>query len=60
MADSPFTATEAGERLGGNARHSVSDSATVFASVTQMAMDNATLNGLARSGRDCPAVFLTG
>ncbi|UGK19687.1 hypothetical protein LQT60_00010 (plasmid) [Escherichia coli] len=39
--------TEAGERLGGNARHSVSDSATVFASVTQMAMDNATLNGLA-------------
>ncbi|HBB6226128.1 TPA: AAA family ATPase, partial [Escherichia coli] len=32
--------------------HSVSDSATVFASVTQMAMDNATLNGLARSGRD--------
>ncbi|WP_248789365.1 MobF family relaxase [Escherichia coli] len=32
--------------------HSVSDSAKVFASVTQMAMDNATLNGLARSGRD--------
>ncbi|ENI7230532.1 AAA family ATPase, partial [Escherichia coli] len=31
---------------------SVSDSAKVFASVTQMAMDNATLNGLARSGRD--------
>lgn len=32
--------------------HSVSDSAKVFVSVTQMAMDNATLNGLARSGRD--------
>ncbi|HCN3249381.1 TPA: AAA family ATPase, partial [Escherichia coli] len=36
---------------------SVSDSAKVFASVTQMAMDNATLNGLARSGRDVRLYF---
>ena len=44
--------TEAGERLGGNARAFRQRQCEGFASVTQMAMDNATLNGLARSGRD--------
>ncbi|WP_064560501.1 conjugative transfer relaxase/helicase TraI [Escherichia coli] len=45
-----------GLRVSGGDRLQVAsvseDAMTVFASVTQMAMDNATLNGLARSGRD--------
>ncbi|MFP1498236.1 hypothetical protein ACLB1Q_37110 [Escherichia coli] len=49
---SPFTALKLESGWVETPGHSVSDSATVFASVTQMAMDNATLNGLARSGRD--------
>ncbi|HEH7219086.1 TPA: conjugative transfer relaxase/helicase TraI, partial [Escherichia coli] len=52
VADSPFTALKLENSWVETPGHSVSDSATVFASVTQMAMDNATLNGLARSGRD--------
>ncbi|HBB7605749.1 TPA: conjugative transfer relaxase/helicase TraI [Escherichia coli] len=52
VADSPFTALKLESGWVETPGHSVSDSATVFASVTQMAMDNATLNGLARSGRD--------
>ncbi len=52
VADSPFTALKLENGWVETPGHSVSDSATVFASVTQMAMDNATLNGLARSGRD--------
>lgn len=52
VADSPFTALKLENCWVETPGHSVSDSATVFASVTQMAMDNATLNGLARSGRD--------
>ncbi|HHL9704603.1 TPA: conjugative transfer relaxase/helicase TraI [Escherichia coli] len=51
VADSPFTALTLESGWVETPGHSVSDSATVFASVTQMAMDNATLNGLARSGR---------
>ncbi|ENO3856278.1 AAA family ATPase, partial [Escherichia coli] len=49
---SPFTALKLENGWVETPGHSVSDSAKVFASVTQMAMDNATLNGLARSGRD--------
>ncbi len=49
-ADSPFTALKLENGWVETPGHSV-NSATVFASVTQMAMDNATLNGLA-SGRD--------
>ncbi|GHK73948.1 hypothetical protein ECZU32_53780 [Escherichia coli] len=52
VADSPFTALKLENGWVETPGHSVSDSATVFASVTQMAIDNATLNGLARSGRD--------
>ncbi|GCR03294.1 conjugal transfer nickase/helicase TraI [Escherichia coli] len=52
VADSPFTALKLESGWVETPGHSVSDSATVFASVTQMAMDNATLNDLARSGRD--------
>ncbi|HBU6870685.1 TPA: AAA family ATPase, partial [Escherichia coli] len=52
VADSPFTALKLENGWVETPGHSVSDSAKVFASVTQMAMDNATLNGLARSGRD--------
>lgn len=52
VVDSPFTALKLENGWVETPGHSVSDSATVFASVTQMAMDNATLNGLARSGRD--------
>ncbi|MGX6189678.1 ssDNA-binding domain-containing protein, partial [Escherichia coli] len=52
VADSPFTALKLENGWVETPGHSVSDSATVFASVTQMAMDNATLNGLARSGHD--------
>ncbi|HAJ7096420.1 TPA: conjugative transfer relaxase/helicase TraI [Escherichia coli] len=52
VADSPFTALKLESGWVETPGHSVSDSAKVFASVTQMAMDNATLNGLARSGRD--------
>lgn len=52
VSDSPFTALKLENGWVETPGHSVSDSATVFASVTQMAMDNATLNGLARSGRD--------
>lgn len=52
VADSPFTALKLENGWVETPGHSVSDSATVFASVTQMAMDNATLNGLVRSGRD--------
>ncbi|MFR0446383.1 type IV conjugative transfer system coupling protein TraD [Escherichia coli] len=52
VADSPFTALKLENGWVETLGHSVSDSAKVFASVTQMAMDNATLNGLARSGRD--------
>lgn len=52
VSDSPFTALKLESGWVETPGHSVSDSATVFASVTQMAMDNATLNGLARSGRD--------
>ncbi|EKC2174245.1 conjugative transfer relaxase/helicase TraI, partial [Escherichia coli] len=52
VSDSPFTALKLENGWVETPGHSVSDSAKVFASVTQMAMDNATLNGLARSGRD--------
>ncbi|EEW7523127.1 conjugative transfer relaxase/helicase TraI [Escherichia coli] len=52
VSDSPFTALKLESGWVETPGHSVSDSAKVFASVTQMAMDNATLNGLARSGRD--------
>lgn len=52
VADSPFTALKLENGWVETPGNSVSDSAKVFASVTQMAMDNATLNGLARSGRD--------
>ncbi len=52
VSDSPFMALKLENGWVETPGHSVSDSATVFASVTQMAMDNATLNGLARSGRD--------
>ncbi|EHL2774407.1 conjugative transfer relaxase/helicase TraI [Salmonella enterica subsp. enterica serovar Hvittingfoss] len=52
VGDSPFTALKLENGWVETPGHSVSDSAKVFASVTQMAMDNATLNGLARSGRD--------
>lgn len=52
VSDSLFTALKLENGWVETPGHSVSDSATVFASVTQMAMDNATLNGLARSGRD--------
>ncbi len=52
VVDSPFTALKLENGWVETPGHSVSDSATVFASVTQMAMDNATLNGLVRSGRD--------
>ncbi|WP_252516802.1 conjugative transfer relaxase/helicase TraI [Escherichia coli] len=52
VADSPFTALKLENGWVETPGHSVSDSAKVFAAVTQMAMDNATLNGLARSGRD--------
>ncbi|EGZ0524252.1 AAA family ATPase, partial [Escherichia coli] len=52
VADSTFTALKLENGWVETPGHSVSDSAKVFASVTQMAMDNATLNGLARSGRD--------
>lgn len=52
VGDSPFTALKLESGWVETPGHSVSDSAKVFASVTQMAMDNATLNGLARSGRD--------
>lgn len=52
VSDSPFTALKLENGWVETPGHSVSDSAKVFASVTQMAMDNGTLNGLARSGRD--------
>lgn len=52
VGDSPFTALKLENGWVETPGHSVSDSAKVFASVTQMAMDTATLNGLARSGRD--------
>ncbi|MCI3741957.1 conjugative transfer relaxase/helicase TraI [Escherichia coli] len=52
VSDSPFMALKLENGWVETPGHSVSDSAKVFASVTQMAMDNATLNGLARSGRD--------
>lgn len=52
VGDSPFTALKVENGWVETPGHSVSDSAKVFASVTQMAMDNATLNALARSGRD--------
>ncbi|EBE8494735.1 conjugative transfer relaxase/helicase TraI, partial [Salmonella enterica] len=52
VGDSPFTALKLENGWVETPGHSVSDSAKVFVSVTQMAMDNATLNGLARSGRD--------
>lgn len=52
VGDSPFTALKLESGWVETPGHSVSDGAKVFASVTQMAMDNATLNGLARSGRD--------
>lgn len=52
VGDSPFTALKLENGWVETPGHSVSDSAKVFASVTQMAMDNSTLNGLARSGRD--------
>ncbi|EPT6082388.1 TraD N-terminal domain-containing protein, partial [Escherichia coli] len=52
VSDSPFTALKLENGWVETPGHSVSDSAKVFASVTQMAMDKATLNGLARSGRD--------
>ncbi|EBV5496021.1 conjugative transfer relaxase/helicase TraI [Salmonella enterica subsp. enterica serovar Newport] len=52
VGDSPFTALKLENGWVETPGHSVSDSAKVFASVTQMAMDNATLNGLARSGQD--------
>ncbi|ENO5428942.1 conjugative transfer relaxase/helicase TraI, partial [Salmonella enterica subsp. enterica serovar 1,4,[5],12:i:-] len=52
VGDSPFTALKLENGWVETPGHSVSDSAKVFASVTQMAMDNATLNSLARSGRD--------
>ncbi|ENL4829967.1 conjugative transfer relaxase/helicase TraI [Salmonella enterica subsp. enterica serovar Teko] len=52
VGGSPFTALKLESGWVETPGHSVSDSATVFASVTQMAMDSATLNGLARSGRD--------
>ncbi|HFW0074346.1 TPA: conjugative transfer relaxase/helicase TraI [Salmonella enterica subsp. enterica serovar Saintpaul] len=52
VGDSPFTALKLESGWVETPGHSVSDSAKVFASVTQMAMDTATLNGLARSGRD--------
>ncbi|KDX36220.1 traK family protein, partial [Escherichia coli 2-177-06_S3_C2] len=52
VSDSPFTALKLENGWVETPGHSVSDSAKVFASVTQMAMDNTTLNGLARSGRD--------
>lgn len=51
VSDSPFMALKLENGWVETPGHSVSDSAKVFASVTQMAMDNATLNGLARSGR---------
>lgn len=43
VSDSPFTALKLENGWVETPGHSVSDSATVFASVTQMAMDNATL-----------------
>lgn len=52
VSDSPFTALKLENGWVETPGHSVSDSAKVFASVTQMAMDKATLNGLACSGRD--------
>ncbi|EAS1947810.1 conjugative transfer relaxase/helicase TraI [Salmonella enterica] len=52
VGDSPFTALKLESGWVETPGHSVSDSAKVFASVTQMAMDTSTLNGLARSGRD--------
>ncbi|EHX7012740.1 conjugative transfer relaxase/helicase TraI, partial [Salmonella enterica subsp. enterica serovar Concord] len=44
VGDSPFTALKLENGWVETPGHSVSDSAKVFASVTQMAMDNATLN----------------
>ncbi|EGT9725916.1 conjugative transfer relaxase/helicase TraI [Salmonella enterica] len=52
MGDTPFTALKLENGWVETPGHSVSDTALVFASVTQQAMDSATLNGLARSGRD--------
>lgn len=51
VGDSPFTALKLESGWVETPGHSVSDTARVFASVTQQAMDSATLNGLARSGR---------
>lgn len=50
--DSPFTAPKIGQGWVESPGRSVSDSATVYASLTQREMDNATLNGLARSGAE--------
>lgn len=52
VGDSPFTALKLESGWVETPGHSVSDTARVFASVTQQAMDSATLNGLARSGRE--------
>ncbi|MGG5963998.1 conjugative transfer relaxase/helicase TraI [Salmonella enterica] len=52
VGDSPFTALKLENGWVETPGHSVSDTARVFASVTQQAMDSATLNGLARSGRE--------
>ncbi|EBR8158635.1 conjugative transfer relaxase/helicase TraI [Salmonella enterica subsp. enterica serovar Newport] len=52
VGDSPFTALKLESGWVETPGRSVSDTARVFASVTQQAMDTATLNGLARSGRD--------
>lgn len=50
--NSPFTAPKVGQGWVESPGRSVSDSATVYASLTQREMDNATLNGLARSGAE--------
>ncbi|ECJ9319821.1 conjugative transfer relaxase/helicase TraI [Salmonella enterica] len=50
--DSAFTALKVTQGWVESPGRSVSDSARVFAAVTHQSMDNATLNGLARSGSD--------
>lgn len=50
--DSPFTAPKVGQGWVESPGRSVSDSAKVYASLAQREMDNATLNGLARSGAE--------
>ena len=49
--DSPFTAAKVGQGWVESPGRSVSDSATVFASLSQRELDNTTLNKLALSGR---------